>query len=69
MIQRRNEYQARKARLLRRMPDQPMREVNTPTEAAVVEMMSSSRLPTRIMSACVQTSNQMSRQAIRPARQ
>ena len=49
------------------MPDQPMSEVRTASEAAVVLMMSSVVLPTRMMSAWVQMLNQISRQAMSPA--
>jgi len=38
-------YQARKERLLRRMPAQPIREVKIPMEAASVERTSSVWLP------------------------
>lgn len=52
MSQRKKVYIARKERLLRMMPAQPMRQVRMPKEEAMVEKMSSGRLPTRIMSAC-----------------
>lgn len=45
-----------------------MSEVSTASEAAVVLTMSSVVFPTRMMSAWVQTLNQMRRQAMRPAR-
>jgi hypothetical protein len=59
-------YTARKERLLRRMPGQPMRAVRRPRAAAMVETISSERLPTRITSACVQTLNQVRRQKMSP---
>ena len=49
-----------------RMPDQPMREVTMPADAARVDMMSSGRFPTRTTSACDQTFSQIRRVAIKP---
>lgn len=69
MIHRRNVYHARKARLFSRIPAQPTSEVKTPRDAAVVVTISSVRFPTRMMSACVQTLNQINRQAMSPVRQ
>jgi hypothetical protein len=58
-------YTARNARLLRKMPAQPMSETRTPREAARVEMMSSGRFATRRISAWSQTLSQVRRQKMR----
>lgn len=63
----RNVYQARKLRLLRRIPAQPMREVRRPTQAAIVDRISSALFPVRITSACSQMSNHVSKQTMRVA--
>jgi hypothetical protein len=57
---------ARKERLLRRMPAQPIMEVKRPIETARVERTSSERLPTRMISALSQMLNQVSRQMMMP---
>jgi hypothetical protein len=59
---------ARKERLLRRMPAQPIIEVKRPIETARVEMMSSERLPTLMISALSQMLNQVRRQTMMPTR-
>lgn len=69
VTQRRKVQTARKPRLLRRIPAQPMTLVNRPRAAAMVERMSSERLPTRTMSAWSQTSNQVRRQKMRVTRE
>lgn len=68
VTQRRKVYHARKARLLRRIPAQPTREVKMARDAATVERTSSRWLPTRTMSACVQILNQVRRQKIKATR-
>ena len=42
------------------MPDQPMSEVSTASDAAVVLMINSVVFPTRMMSACVHALNHVS---------
>ena len=69
MIQVMKVYTARKARLLRRMPAQPRREVMIPLTAAMVDVMSSGRFATRRMSEWVQTSNHVRRQKMRAVRE
>ena len=58
-------YQARKPRLFRRIPAQPITEVRIPTHAAIVERTSSGLFATRMISACFQTSNHVRRQTTR----
>ena len=52
---------ARKERLFRRMPAQPMSEVMMPSVAARVEIMSSGRFPVRTTSACFHMLNHVRR--------
>jgi hypothetical protein len=60
---------ARKERLFSRIPAYPMREVNMPMTAAIVEMTSSGWFPTLIMSAWGQTLNQVRRQKTRAVKE
>jgi hypothetical protein len=68
-IQRKKVYTARKERLLRRMPAQPTIDVMIPKLEAMVERISSVRLPTRTTSACAQTSNHVQSRNMMPARE
>jgi len=62
VIHDRKVYHARKLRLLRRIPAQPIREVRIPSQDAIVEMISSGVFATRMTSACFQMSNHIIRQ-------
>lgn len=58
---------ARNERLLRRTPPQPMREATRARATAMVDRMSSGRLPTRTTSEWSKASNQVQRRKMRPA--
>lgn len=62
VIQVKSAYHAKNPLLFSKMPAQPMTLVKSPNDAATVERMSSLVFATRMMSAWVKASNQVSRQ-------